>query len=289
MEDQEDPSLEWDYMGIKWEEIRGGEAVYEMKEAMEYFQNLMKQRFDSFKKCIAELRQIADSIDEFHFGATVASITGSAVSAAGGITSIVGLALIPVTFGASLIVTGVGLGVAALGRATSATATISDTVKDKAERKKVEELVQQYEKDMKDINKCLESIAQLVEWIKKDSEFKVQDFNSVAALTVSRAGTGAISVAEIVRLAQLSKVAGSAARGVQVVAAATGVLAGIFLVIDAIYITKDAVDLHKGAKTKSAAKIRQAADELEEGLEELDKINKRFEKMLGQHYSYHTR
>ncbi|XP_030046196.1 apolipoprotein L domain-containing protein 1-like [Microcaecilia unicolor] len=208
MENKDTTLLEWDYyMGDEQAEISGEEALQKVEEAKKYFLTLMQQRSDSFKKCIAELRQIADNIDEFHYGATVASITGSAVSAAGGITSVVGLALTPFTFGASLIVTGVGLGVAALGGATSATATISDTVKDNKERKKVEELVQQYEKDMRDINKCLKSIEQLVQRIEKDFEFKVEDLAPVAAMAVPRAGRGVISAVEIVRLTQLSKVA----------------------------------------------------------------------------------
>ncbi|XP_030041719.1 apolipoprotein L4 [Microcaecilia unicolor] len=282
MEDQ-GALLEWDYTDS--EEIGVVEAVQKTMDGMRHFVKLMEKHSEFFEKCIAELRQIAENIDEFHYGATVASVTGSAVSAAGGITTIIGLVLTPFTFGASLIVTGVGLGVAALGGVTSATATISDTVKDKVERKKVDELMQQYEKDMKNINKCLKSIHHLVERIRNDenfSKFTMEDLKPFMTMAVPRAGRGVVSVVEIVRLAQLSKVAGSAARGIQVAAAATGVLAGIFLIMDAIYITKDAMDLQKGAKTESAAKIRQAADELEKGYKELCDVSEMFEETLSQ-------
>nr|XP_033776456.1 apolipoprotein L2-like [Geotrypetes seraphini]XP_033776457.1 apolipoprotein L2-like [Geotrypetes seraphini]XP_033776458.1 apolipoprotein L2-like [Geotrypetes seraphini] len=285
MDDQDTCLLDWDYTDVESEEIDLVEAVQATMDGMRHFVKLMDRHADSFEKCIAELRQIAENIDGFHYGATVASITGSAVSAAGGITTIIGLALTPVTFGVSLIVTGVGLGVAALGGVTSATATISDTVKDKVERKKVDELMRQYEKDMKGIDKCLKTIHHLVERIRNDenfSKFKMEDLKPFMTMAMPRAGRGVVSVVEIVRLAQLSKVAGSAARGVQVAAAATGVLAGIFLVMDAIYITKDAVDLHKGAKTESAAKIRQAAEELEKSYKELCDISEMFEETLSQ-------
>ncbi|XP_029431057.1 apolipoprotein L3-like isoform X2 [Rhinatrema bivittatum] len=285
IQDQKVALLEWEYTEDESDEFDIVEAAHKTRDGMRYFIKLMEQHSDSFEKSIAELRQIADNLDGFHYGATVASITGSAVSAAGGITTIVGLILAPFTFGTSLIVTGVGLGVAAAGGVTSATATISDTVKDKVGRKKVEELLQQYEKIMKDIDKCLKGIQQLVERIRNDenfSKFTLHDLEPVMISAMPRVGRGIVSAVEIVRLAQLSKVAGSAARGVQIAAAATGVLAGIFLVMDAIYITKDAIDLHKGAKTESAAKIRQAADDLEEGFKELCEVRSMFEETLSQ-------
>ncbi|KAG5846274.1 hypothetical protein ANANG_G00148040 [Anguilla anguilla] len=64
---------------------------------------------------LKELDGVADGLERVHFGTTVGSLTGGVIGAAGGITTIVGLALAPVTLGASLIVTGVGIGVAAAG------------------------------------------------------------------------------------------------------------------------------------------------------------------------------
>ncbi|XP_029431582.1 apolipoprotein L1-like isoform X2 [Rhinatrema bivittatum] len=252
---------------------------------MWYFIKLMEQHSDSFKKSIAELHQIANKLDDFHYGATVASITGGLVSAAGGIATIVGLIASPFTFGTSLILTEVGLGVAVAGGVTSATATISDTVNDYLDRKKVEEMIQQYNKNMKDIEKCLKGIQKLVERIKNDenfSKFALHDLESMMKSAIFKVGRGILSAAEIVRLVKLSKVAGSAARGVRSIAKVTGVLAGIFLVMDAFSITKDAVDLQKGAKAESAAKIRQAADDLEKGFKELCEVRSMFEETLSQ-------
>lgn len=55
----------------------------------------------------------------------------------GGVTAIAGLALAPFTFGASLVITAIGVGVATAGGITSASAAISDNVNNMQDQKKV--------------------------------------------------------------------------------------------------------------------------------------------------------
>ncbi|XP_078512997.1 apolipoprotein L3-like [Lissotriton helveticus] len=284
MEDK-DVLLEWSYAGddegleppdyeVSLEsDIR--EALHITLQRMNIFLKLLEAHTPSFEAAIKELRRIADGVDHFHHGATIASITGGAVSAAGGITTVVGLILAPFTFGASLIVTGVGLGVAAAGGVTSATATISDTVNERVERGKVETLIREYETNMNEIEECLKSIHCQLEMLSSHPDFSRitnKEFEAVALNALPRAGRGIANVVEIVRLAQLGKAVGGLARGIRIAGVATGILTGLFLVMDAIFIAKDAKDLHKGAKTEAAAKIREAADELEKGLHELMEI-----------------
>ena len=80
---------------------------------------------------------IADDISNFHRKAKIGNITGGTTAAVGGVAAIAGIALAPLTFGVSLIVTAVGVGVAAAGGITTATATISDNVNNRQDRKKV--------------------------------------------------------------------------------------------------------------------------------------------------------
>ncbi|XP_069485040.1 apolipoprotein L3-like [Ambystoma mexicanum] len=283
--DDKDVLLEWSYAGddeglelADYEEsleMDIEEALYQTLARMNAFWILLEKHAPSFEASITELRRIADGVDRFHHGATIASITGGVVSAAGGITTVVGLILAPFTFGASLIVTGVGLGVAAAGGVTSASATISDTVNERVERGKVENLIRQYETNMNEVHVCLKSLHCQLERLSSHPDFSrigTKEFEAVALTALPRAGRGIANVVEIVRLAQLGKAAGGLARGIRIAGLATGILTGLFLIMDAIFIAKDAKDLHEGAKTEAAAKIREAADELEKGLHELIEI-----------------
>lgn len=79
---------------------------------------------------VLRLYAIGDDISNFHRHAKIANITGGTTTAVGGVAAIAGLALAPVTLGASLIVSAVGLGVATAGGITAASATISDNLHD---------------------------------------------------------------------------------------------------------------------------------------------------------------
>ena len=83
------------------------------------------------RHCIKELRELAENIDWHHRNSNVVQLPTSAVGIAGGVLSIVGLALIPVTFGVSLGLTiagGVVGGVAAATGVGNAIADIGITI-----------------------------------------------------------------------------------------------------------------------------------------------------------------
>lgn len=98
---------------------------------------------------------MADSADSFHKKTLTASVGGGMAGVAGSVTTITGLILAPFTAGTSLIVTAVGIGVATAGGLTSASANITDTVHSKTDRKKVENMIHEYQEEMKDIKECL--------------------------------------------------------------------------------------------------------------------------------------
>ncbi|ROL29789.1 GTPase IMAP family member 4 [Anabarilius grahami] len=68
------------------------------------------QTTEELYKTLDALRELADGLEKVHFNTTVSSLTGGVVGLARGITSVVGVILSPFTLGASLIVTGVGIG-----------------------------------------------------------------------------------------------------------------------------------------------------------------------------------
>ncbi|XP_016335283.1 serine/threonine-protein kinase Nek1-like [Sinocyclocheilus anshuiensis] len=75
-----------------------------------------------------EMEKTADSLEEIHRKCTIGSLSGAVIGAAGGITALVGAILAPFTLGASLIVTGVGIGVSVAGGVTGAASNITDTI-----------------------------------------------------------------------------------------------------------------------------------------------------------------
>ncbi|XP_028649391.2 apolipoprotein L3-like [Erpetoichthys calabaricus] len=281
--------LDWHYSEDFWKEQMSGESSSEdeefrlhedMHKTIKLFSKLFNDRIQDLQKNIDDLHIIADGVDSFHKKATIANITGGTVSAAGGIVTIAGLILAPFTLGASLMVSGVGLGVAVAGGVTSASATISDTVSNSLERQKVEEIIKSYQKDMKAFVECLETVNSCLKNVEELNESKLKESLANEALLKTsnkiqlgaRAGKALTNAAEIARVATLAKASGGLTRAIRVAGVATGVLSGLFLGLDVYFIAKDSIDLHNGAKTEFATKIREVADELQSGLQELNKI-----------------
>uniref|UniRef100_A0AAZ1XS76 Apolipoprotein L, 1 n=1 Tax=Oreochromis aureus TaxID=47969 RepID=A0AAZ1XS76_OREAU len=255
-----------------------------LQKGIRVFNKLFTERAESLWQHVIDLNSIADGLDKFSKNTKIAQITGGSTSAIGGVATVAGLALAPFTMGTSLIVTAVGLGIAAAGGLTSAGAGISNQVNNTMDRKKVEKIVQDYQEKMEDLNKCLTFIKQGIENLRRFDLIKMknsaynQDF---PALTSRFYEDGAmagkailVNANEIMRFVQFAHVAGStAARAVQIASMATGVLTGLFVVMDIYFVSKDSKELKKGAKSEFAAKIREVAQQLHDGLVELNSIH----------------
>ncbi|XP_037537824.1 apolipoprotein L1 [Nematolebias whitei] len=288
--------MEWWNRVESWEDTPQAGDMTEKEEAKAFavtaekvqkgirvFNKLFSERAESLWQHVIDLNAIAESLDKFNKNTKIAQITGGSTSAIGGVATIAGLALAPVTMGTSLIVTAVGLGVATAGGLTSAGAGISNQVNNSMDRKKVEKIVEDYQEKITDLNKCLKYIKQGIENLRRFDLIKMkkhaynQDF---PALTSQFYEDGAmagkailVNANEIMRVVQIANVAGStAARAVQIASMATGVLTGLFVGMDIYFVAKDSKELKKGAKSEFAAKIREVATQLHEGLVELNTI-----------------
>ncbi|XP_054624908.1 protein piccolo-like isoform X2 [Dunckerocampus dactyliophorus] len=291
-----DGLMQWWNTVESWEDTPQDEDMTEKEEAKAFavtaekvqkgirvFNKLFSERAESLWQHVIDLNGIADSLDKFNKNTKIAQITGGSTSAIGGVATIAGLALAPVTFGTSLIVTAVGLGVATAGGLTSAGAGISNQVNNSMDRKKVEKIVEDYQEKMVDLNKCLKFIKQGIENLRRFDLIKMKNnaYNrDFPVLSTSFYEDGAmagkailINANEIMRVVQIANVAGStAARAVQIASMATGVLTGLFVGMDIYFVAKDSKELKKGAKSEFAGKIREVATQLHEGLVELNAI-----------------
>ncbi|KAL0190079.1 hypothetical protein M9458_017178, partial [Cirrhinus mrigala] len=115
------------------------------------------------KVCLKVLEELADGLEKVHFNATVGSLTGGVIGLAGGITSIVGLILTPFTLGASLIVTGVGIGVAVAGGVASGVSNITKMVNERSNRQKVKLLITELQEKITSTSYCIQNIQIAVE------------------------------------------------------------------------------------------------------------------------------
>ncbi|XP_048098484.1 apolipoprotein L1 isoform X4 [Alosa alosa] len=290
-----DGLMEWWNTVEQWEDLPQNDDMTEKEEAKAFavtaekvqkgirvFNKLFTERAEGLWQHVIDLNSIADGLDRFNKRTKIAQITGGSTSAIGGVATITGLALAPVTFGTSLIITAVGLGVATAGGLTSASAGISNQVNNSLDRKKVERIVEDYQEKMGDLNKCMKFIKQGIEnlrrfdLIKLKSQAYNQDFPALNNIYEDGAMAGKailINANEIMRVVQIANVAGStAARAVQIASMATGVLTGLFVGMDIYFVAKDSRELKKGAKSEFAGKIREVAEQLHAGLVELNSI-----------------
>ncbi|KAG5841698.1 hypothetical protein ANANG_G00169480 [Anguilla anguilla] len=302
-EDDDDGLLDWWRTVEGWNEWNESSNFKEDEEELaieqaadrvylgaQLFVRLFNQRGASLQKRILELLALADAADSFHKRALKASMGGRVASVIGSVTTITGLILAPFTFGSSIIVTAVGIGVATAGTITSASAHITDSVHFTLDRKKVEKMIEGYQEEVKDIRECMEFVQQGMHTLQGWNFEKYTDSVAKRALNRNikhvvkegaRAGKALmINTDRLVSTVQVLSVAGGAAKAAQAISVTTGVMSALFLALDIFFLAKDSHDLRKGAKTKFAKKLREVCKELQDGLLELNKVKTTLQKTM---------
>lgn len=207
---------------------------------------------------LKKLRAVADDLERVHQGTTIGSLAGGVIGAVGGVTSIVGLILAPFTLGASLIVTGVGVGVGTLGGVTAGASNITNMVNQSSDRKVIQSIIKEFEQKIKAVVTWLQEISNSLQNIRSrcDSD-ETSDADTQLSLTRLglRAGRGLGGIAELVRLVQvmnIGRIAAQASRAVRVAEVATGVLSGLFVAVDIFFIAMDAKEIHHIRQARAA-------------------------------------
>uniref|UniRef100_A0A671M2H7 Protein kinase domain-containing protein n=2 Tax=Sinocyclocheilus anshuiensis TaxID=1608454 RepID=A0A671M2H7_9TELE len=216
---------------------------------IEHLHTMSIQTIDELYKTLDVMRNLADGLETVHFNTTVSSLTGGVVGLAGGITSIVGLILTPFTLGASLIVTGVGIGTAVAGGITAGASNITNMVNQQTNRQKIKMILTEFQEKITSIICCIQSISTAVETLQ--NEFSTSSGSLSNARSGMRAGArlgrGLGGIPELLRLTQVvnvGKIAAQAARAVRVAEAATGVLSALFIAVDVFFVFLDSREIH---------------------------------------------
>ena len=212
---------------------------------------------EELRTTLDKLRTLAGGLESIHKGTTIGSLTGGVIGAAGGLTSKVGLILAPFTLGASLIVTGVGIGIAVTGGATAGVSNITNMVNQSTDRRAIKNIIKEFQEKMNSVVTSLQDIAEGLETLMQSSSSKIKSagFNVEAAASAGvRAGkglAGTIELFRLLRVANIGKVAAQTARAVRVAEVATGIFSAFFVAVDIFFIAMDAREIHNIRQAKA--------------------------------------
>ncbi|KAJ8251555.1 hypothetical protein GJAV_G00222600 [Gymnothorax javanicus] len=259
------------------------------------FIGLFSQRSSRMRQFLEALEEGAVQLDRMKMGASISSVAGSTVGFAGGVMSIAGLALAPVTAGASLTLTLVGVGLGVTSGVNSLATGVAELSVNLIHGKKVNEIFQNYKEDVEIILECLEQaascaipntvpdalkVATAVVSVVKTAGVVGKGIDAAvdcaSALKVVKAEEVASSVAKVVAeeakagrnapnlVADLTDL-GQLAKGTPLAltkSARAGFIAlnSIFMGLDLIFICKDSISLAKGSKSDMSKVIRGRAN-----------------------------
>uniref|UniRef100_A0A8C1QKM9 non-specific serine/threonine protein kinase n=1 Tax=Cyprinus carpio TaxID=7962 RepID=A0A8C1QKM9_CYPCA len=229
---------------------------------IEHLHSMSIQTIEELYKTLDVMRNLADGLETVHFNTTVSSLTGGVVGLAGGITSIVGLILTPFTLGASLIVTGVGIGTAVAGGITAGASNITNMVNQQTNRQKITKILTEFQEKITSIICCIQNISTAVETLQNEFSTSSGSLSSAqSGMRVgARLGRGLGGIPELLRLTQVinvGKIAAQAARAVRVAEAATGVLSALFIAVDVFFVFLDSREIHNIRRDYALKSSRQ--------------------------------
>lgn len=279
-----DSLMEWWDTVEQWDEVPSEEEEVDLKEdesksfsiladkvqrALRLFNKVFVERAEVLWQSVITLHTIADDISTFHNKARIAGITGGTTTAVGGVAAIAGLALAPVTFGASLVVTAVGVGIATAGGITSASAAISDNVNNANDRKKVEALLLDNEASLLELSKIL--------------HFANTGLYKLRGHPFLRSGTQHYSQDWGVRQAvqMIGTVDGPVMKATDFIDSAVASVQGLFQGMDK-YFLKDSRELKKGCKKEIVGQIKDVANVLNDCIVELNVVREELQEALGE-------
>uniref|UniRef100_A0A3B3H7V3 Apolipoprotein L n=1 Tax=Oryzias latipes TaxID=8090 RepID=A0A3B3H7V3_ORYLA len=264
------------------------------EESGSSFMKEFSERQPRMLQFLKELEENAVQLDRMNKGAKISSVVGSSVGAVGGVLSIVGLALIPVTAGVSLALTMAGVGMGVTSGVNSIVTTATELGVNRTHQKKASEVFQSFMEDVTKLQDCLKEVSnrEITKLEASDIDLavgvgklafkaggvcksidKIVDLASTAKLLKSEELVSSASKAvaqEAAALRSVSRVAsdvpdiGQAAVKSSLAlskSARAGLIAAnaLFLGLDVFFICIDSISLAKGSETEVSQFIRARA------------------------------
>lgn len=221
---------------------------------MRLYELLLIQRCTDLLNHITELHCTADSLVKSDKKARFAKLTGGTTGAVGGVTIAAGLALAPLTLGASLVATGVGIGIVAAGGVTGASASLSKKKKGNRSMDKVEKITSTYRAQIDDILACLRFIDIWMDQLRKQDNTRLKEMGA--------------QFAKIGRVAQEMENIHS----IDVIHECFGILEDL----DSYFLQEEDPKTRKNSNSQLALKVHEVADNLKECVDQLIRIKNLF-------------
>ncbi|XP_051994415.1 uncharacterized protein LOC127652340 [Xyrauchen texanus] len=256
------------------------------------FIGLFSQRHSRMEQFLSDLEGNAVQLDRMKMGASISTVAGSSVGLAGGVLSIVGLALAPVTAGVSLALTITGVSLGVTSGVNSLVTGITEAAVNNHHGKNAQSIFQRYMDDVQKILDCLEKASSMerlegpnvvdmfgavkliarVGAVGKSIDALVDAASAVKVLkseevivTVTKVGLQeAQSARNIPKLAADLPDIGQLAKGTPLALSKSAragyiTLNALFIGLDVFFICKDSISLAKGSKSEASKLIRSRA------------------------------
>ncbi|XP_054616404.1 uncharacterized protein LOC129171598 [Dunckerocampus dactyliophorus] len=143
-------------LNIEQEKRSFHQRAMNMKQALRLYDALMTRRSQRLQDYISEFTSISQLLDKEEKKVKNMGIAGGTTGAVGGMAAVVGIALAPVTMGASLVATAVGVGM--VGAAGGMGARAAKSNKEINDQTKIEKLACDYTIHVADVEQCLDFI-----------------------------------------------------------------------------------------------------------------------------------
>ncbi|KAL1767621.1 apolipoprotein L2 isoform X4 [Sigmodon hispidus] len=242
---------------------------------------------------IQKLRALADKVDKVHRDCTITQVVACSTSTVSGILTILGLTLIPVTAGTSLVLLATGMGLGAAAAVTSVSTGVVDYTSKSSAKTSASHLVSTSMDRVKTVADAVVHLGPQVYALSENCCRVLRCLRqSIYAIKLAKASpTLAASAKCLLTMGGLSAQSGKqvkkAFRDISpalnrrswVMNIAT---TGVSLIGDAISLVKESKRLYKGEKAKSAEELRHQAQELEEKLKVLIQIHDSLQSGLAQ-------
>lgn len=255
-------------------------ALQKFLQDRERFLNEFPRVKAELEECIAKLHALADKVDQVHRNCTISNVVATSAGTVSGILTIVGLALAPVTVGASLALTATGLGLGTAAAVTGVSTSIVEHAATISAEAEAGRLMSTSVENMEKVAKAVGQSVPKVITITKSCVQVVKDIGkSVRAIKIAQTNPRVVASAK--RLMTTGKISARSSRQVQRAFGGTTLAmskgarilgfatAGIALLVDVVTLVKESQHLHEGAKSESAEELRQRAQELAGKLQEL--------------------